>query len=151
VELRMLRLLADLMHESDAPPSQFVRLGIPFDAVPDRNHLLVGKQAVRAAVALEPLPPLSDFPNSGAALNIPILELRQDPRCEAILAKHLPQLVSTELINMRAQLSLYQMARVTPISGAVLTQLAEDLEGVHDLPAAGRTPAVNTMAESAET
>ncbi|WP_457967356.1 sulfatase [Arthrobacter sp. D1-29] len=150
-ELRMLRLLADMMHESDAPPSQFIRLGIPYDAVPGRNHLLVGKQAARAAVALEPLPPLSDFPHGGAALDIPILELRQDPRCEAILARHLPQLVSTELINIRAQLSLYQMARVTPISSAVLTQLAEDLRGVHDIPAAGRTPPVNTMAASAET
>lgn len=150
-ELRMLRLLAEMMHESDAPPSQFVRLGIPFDAVPDTNHLLVGKQAARSAVALEPLPPLSDFPHGGAVLNIPILELRQDPRCEAILAKHLPQLVATELINIRAQLSLHQMARVTPISGAVLTQLAEDLEGLEDIGADSRAPAVNTLAWSAET
>lgn len=151
LELRMLQLLADMMHESDAPPTQFVRLGIPFGAVPDASHLLVRIQASRAAAALEPLPQLSDFPNGGAALNIPILELRQDPRCEDILARHLPQLVSTELINIRAHLSLYQMARVTPIPGGVLKQLAEDLDCVHDHPAAGRPPAVNTVAGRAET
>jgi hypothetical protein len=127
VELRMLRLLAVLLHESDAPASQFMRLGIPRDPIPDTEHLLVRKQSARAAEALEPLAPLSDFPAGGTGLDIPILKLRQDPRCEAILIKHLPQLVSTELINIRAQLTLHQMARVTPIAGSVLALLAEDL------------------------
>ena len=140
VELRMLRLLAALMHDSEAPPSQFSRLGIPFDTIPDTDHLLVRKQAERASAALEPLPPLSGFPAGGTGLNIPILELRQDPRCEAILRKHLPQLVSTELINIRAQLTLHQMARVTPISGAVLTLLAEELASV--------TPAVTSSGQA---
>jgi arylsulfatase A-like enzyme len=130
VELRMLRLLAALMHESEAPASQFSRLGIPFDTVPDTGNLLVSQQAERAEAALEPLPPLQGFPARGAGLNIPILELRQDPRCEAILTKHLPQLVSTELINIRAQLTLHQMAKVTPIPGAVLTAMAEELAAV---------------------
>ena len=127
VELRMLRLLASLMHASDAPASQFARLGIPFVPAPGPGHLLVRQQAARAAGALEALLPLADFPAGGAGLDIPILELRQDPRCETILAKHLPQLVSTELINIRAQLTLHQMARVTPISEAVLRELAEEI------------------------
>jgi hypothetical protein len=129
-ELRMLRLLASQLHASDAPPSQFTRLGIPFDAEPGREHLLARDQAERAAAALEMLPPLSAFPAGGAALNIPILELRQDPQCEGILRRHLPHLVSTELINIRAQLTVYQMARVTPISAAILEVLARELAAV---------------------
>jgi len=44
----MLRLLARLMHENDAPRGQFERLGIPFDTEPGPAHLLVRAQAARA-------------------------------------------------------------------------------------------------------
>ncbi|MDQ0618112.1 sulfatase [Arthrobacter globiformis] len=127
LELRMLRLLADLMHASDSPRSQFTRLGIPFDSAPGLEHLLVRRQAERAAAALEPLPPLEGFPANGSALNSPILELLQDPQCRDTLGSHLPHLVTTELVNIPAQLSLYQLAKVTPIPVALLTQLAEEL------------------------
>lgn len=40
-ELRMLRLLARLLHESDAPAGQFARLGIPADREPSEKRLLV--------------------------------------------------------------------------------------------------------------
>ena len=49
VELRMLRLLARLMHDNDAPRGQFERLGIPFDTEPGPEHLLVRAQAARTA------------------------------------------------------------------------------------------------------
>ncbi|WAH97453.1 sulfatase [Arthrobacter sp. MMS18-M83] len=130
-ELRMLRLLAELMHASDAPPSQFKRLGIPFDAVPDKEHLLVREQAERASAALEPLPPLEEFLDDGAGLNTPILELLLDPRCRNILERHVPELVSSELVNIPAQLTLYQLARVSPIPATLLVQLAEELAPSH--------------------
>lgn len=127
LELRMLGLLADLMHASDAPASQFARLGIPFDMPPTEEHLLVRRQAERAAVALEPLPPLAHFHAEGSALDIPILELLQNPVHRSILGEHLPHLVSTELVNIPAQLTIYQLARVIPIPAATLTLLAEEL------------------------
>jgi hypothetical protein len=130
LELRMLRLLADLMHASDAPRSQFARLGMPSDTAPGKEHLLVRQQADRAAAALEPLPPLEDFAAGGSALNTPILELLQDPQCREILGTHLPHLVTTELVNIPAQLSLYQLARVSPIPVTVLAQMAEELTPV---------------------
>src|SRR5690242_1491932 len=40
IELTMLRMLAQLMHDSQAPQSQFDRLGIPYDGQPGPQHLL---------------------------------------------------------------------------------------------------------------
>jgi hypothetical protein len=130
VELRMVRLLAELMHASDAPASQFARLGLPFDTPPTEEHLLVRHQADRASAALELLPPLAHFHADGSVLEIPILELLQDPNRRTVLERHLPHLVATELVNIPAQLTLYQMARVTPIPLVTLRALAEELAPV---------------------
>jgi arylsulfatase A-like enzyme len=127
LELRMLGLLADLMHASDAPASQFARLGIPFDMPPTEEHLLVRRGAERAAAALEPLPPLAHFHAEGSALDIPILELLGNPVHRSVLGEHVPHLVSTELVNIPAQLTIYQLARVIPIPAVTLTLLAEEL------------------------
>ncbi|HKU12301.1 MAG TPA: sulfatase [Sinomonas sp.] len=130
VELRMVRLLAELMHASDAPASQFARLGLPVDTLPTEEHLLVRRQAQRAAAALELLPPLAHFHAGGSVLEIPILELLQDPDRRTVIERHLPHLVATELVNIPAQLTLYQIARVTPIPLATLRALAEELAPV---------------------
>ncbi|MDQ4504469.1 sulfatase [Sinomonas sp. ASV322] len=127
VELRMLRLLAELMHASDAPRSQFERLGIPFDTPPTEEHLLVRRQAERAAAALEPLPPLAHFQADGAALETPILELLQDPQCRDVLGQHVPQLVATELVSISPQLTIYQLAKVIPLPVGTLELLAKEL------------------------
>ncbi|WP_422934607.1 sulfatase [Sinomonas sp. P47F7] len=130
VELRMLRLLAELLHTSDAPKSQFERLGIPFDAPPTTEDLLVRRQAERAAAALEPLPPLASFHAEGQALETPILELLQDPRCRTVLERLLPHLVTTELVSIAPQFTIYQLAKVSPVAPAILEQLAQELAPV---------------------
>lgn len=129
-ELRMLRLLTDLLHASDAPASQFQRLGLPADGDPTDEHLLVRKQAERARLAVEPLPALESLPGSGVALTIPVLELLQDPRAREVLEKHLPDLISTELVNLPAQLTLHQLAAVGAVPAAVLGPVAEALTAV---------------------
>lgn len=130
LELRMLKLLAGLMHSNDAPQSQFQRLGIPFESEPTAQHLLAGKQAERARLALEPLPPLASFPGEGSALTVPVLELLQDARTREALEKHLPDLVHTELVNIPAQLSLYQLAAVIPVPPRALGAISEELAAV---------------------
>jgi arylsulfatase A-like enzyme len=130
LELRMLRLLAGLMHINDAPQSQFQRLGIPFDSEPNAQHLLASKQADRARQALEPLPPLADFPDGGRALTVPVLELLQDARSRQALEKHLPDLVHTEMVNIPADLSLYRLAAVIPLSPSVLQAISKELAAV---------------------
>lgn len=129
-ELRMLRLLTKLMHASEAPSSQFERLGLPTNGEPTEEHLLVRKQAERARLALEPLPALDSLPGGGAALTVPVLELLQDPTAREVLEKHLPDLVSTELVNLPAQLTLHQLAAVAAVPAAALAPIAEALTAV---------------------
>lgn len=130
IELRMVELLVELMHDSDAPRSQFTRLGLPFESAPAKEHLLARVQADRARAALEPLPPLAGFHAEGAALAVPLLALLQDKRSRTALEEHLPHLVRTELVNIPAQLSLYDLAKVTPLPLAALARLAEELAPV---------------------
>ncbi|MDQ0801464.1 sulfatase [Arthrobacter sp. SLBN-112] len=130
IELRMLRLLAKHMHISEAPTSQFERLGIPAHGEPSEEHLLVRKQAERARLALEPLPPLDSLPGGGQVLTFPVLELLQDPNAREVLERHLPEIVSTELVNLPAQLTLHQLAAVAAVPAAVLGPIAEDLTSV---------------------
>jgi arylsulfatase A-like enzyme len=126
VELRMLLLVAQLMHDNDAPRSQFERLGIPFDKEPGLEHLLVRAQALRAAATAEPLPPLSELP-AVDLLSTPIVALLQDTHARGVLERHTPGLVHTELVAAAAQLSLLDLARTAHISAVTLRGIAEDL------------------------
>jgi len=126
IELRMLRLLARVMHDNDAPRSQFERLGIPFDTEPGPEHLLARKQSERAAATAEPLPDPADLP-AGELLNAPIMALLQDAHARAVLERHTPSLAQTELVAAAAQLSLLDLARTAHISAATLRTIAEDL------------------------
>jgi hypothetical protein len=126
VELRMLRLLARLLHETDAPRSQFERLGIPFDGEPDPEHLLVRVQAQRAKATAEPLPAISELPALDL-LTMSIMALLQDTHAREVLERHTPGLVHTELVAAAAQLSLLDLARTAHISAATLRGVAEDL------------------------
>ncbi|MEI4274009.1 sulfatase/phosphatase domain-containing protein, partial [Klenkia sp. LSe6-5] len=99
VELHMLRLLARLMHENDAPPGQFQRLGIPFSGEVGPENLLVRAQADRAAATAEPLPPLAELPAADLLLE-PLARLLQDPRAHAVVERHVPELTRTELLTL---------------------------------------------------
>ena len=126
IELRMLRLLTRLMHGSDAPPSQFERLGIPYDRDVTTAHLLVRAQRAQASAAAEPVPALRALPAAGL-LTTPVLELLLDHAIHSVLQRHLPRLVHTELISLSARLSLYDLARLAMIPAATLLSVAKDL------------------------
>ena len=126
IELRMLRMLARLMHDSDAPPSQFQRLGIPYDRDPTTADLLVRAQRAQAEATAEPVPPLSALPAAGL-LTTPLLELLLDHSARSVLQRHLPQLTSTELVSLPAHLSLYDLTRMAVIPAATLLSAAKDL------------------------
>ncbi|MEV6900338.1 sulfatase/phosphatase domain-containing protein [Amycolatopsis sp. NPDC051372] len=123
-ELRMLTLLAGLMRDNDAPPSQFARLGIPVTGNPGPEHLLVRDQADRAAALAEPLPSLDELPRTATT---PLAELLLDPVARAVLQRHLPDLVHTELVSAPAELSLVDLARRAFIPSATLRSAAHEL------------------------
>jgi arylsulfatase A-like enzyme len=139
VELRMLRLLAALMHASDAPRSQFDRLGIPYEGEIGPEHLLVRAQAARAAATAEPLPPISELP-APELLATPLIALLQHIGVRAVLERHLPELVRTELVAATTQLSLIDLARAAVIPAAALRAVAQELAALDDSAARGSTP-----------
>ncbi|MFF7656675.1 sulfatase [Streptomyces sp. NPDC007983] len=126
-ELRMLRLLADLLHAGDAPRSQFERLGIPYDSEITERHLLVREQAERAEALAEPMPTPEELPN-GPLLQRPVLELLRDPAVRTVVEDHLPALTHTELIAFPAQSSLLDLARLAVIPTSTLRSLADCLQ-----------------------
>ena len=126
LELRMLRLLARLMHENDAPKSQFDRLGIPADAEPGREHLLVSVQRERAADIAEPMPDLSDLP-AARLLQVPVAQLMQDPRYRPVLDDHAPDLMNTELLSLPVPMPLAQLTRMGGLAPSVYRDIALDL------------------------
>ena len=128
VELRMLRLLAKRLHESDAPTSQFDRLGIPVNGEPSAAHLLVAAQADRAAEVGEPLPRLDDLP-ARELLTMPLLELLQVDGVRAVLERHAPGLVGTELVAVPPQATLLGLATLAVVTADQLRALATDLSG----------------------
>ncbi|POM25300.1 Choline-sulfatase [Actinomadura rubteroloni] len=125
VELRMLRLLQRLLRESDAPLSQYRRLGLPRDAPVTRAHLLVAAQRDRAAAIAEPLPAVALLPASGL-LTRPLLHLARTA-LRPVLEKHVPFVLDSELVAAMPQLSLYDLARSGHLSTRDLRALADDL------------------------
>ncbi len=129
-ELRMLRLLARLMRENDAPRSQFERLGIPADAEPTQEHLLVASQRALAAMTAMPLPPLDSFPRGRFGLGSSTAELLGNPRTREVLTQVLPQLANTEMISMLGDTTLYELAATVAIPAPVLEQVAQALSNL---------------------
>ncbi|QPZ38381.1 sulfatase [Paramicrobacterium chengjingii] len=126
-ELRMLRLLAQLMRENDAPASQFERLGLPLGSEPEPAHLLVRRQSEIAAAAAEPLPPLDEFASGKLNLGTPVSELLADQRSRTVLDAHVPALTQSEFLGMLGSTTLYALAATTALSTAVLHRIATEL------------------------
>jgi len=126
-ELEMIKLLVRLMRANDAPASQFQRLGLPAVGDAGREHLLVRRQAERAAAAAEPLPPLDSFPEAELNLETPLHQLLARPVSAEVVTKHLPALRHNELVNMLAGGSIYSFAAVVPVPRQTLTAVADEL------------------------
>lgn len=133
IELQMLRLLARRMHESEAPRSQFDRLGMPYDCEPDATHLLVREQAARAAEVGAPLPPMDHLPAKELLVK-PFLELLQLDGVRPLAEKHLPGLVSTEMVSVPPDMSVLDMAAYAAVTAQQLCDFAQALGGLVVLP-----------------
>lgn len=125
-ELRMLRLLARLMHENDAPRSQFARLGIPFDTQPGEENLLVATQAVQAAATGQRLPAIDDLPRADL-IRLPLTDLVTRPEVRPALEQHLPELLAMELVAVPSGTSLADAAAFGAVTADRLLAFAEAL------------------------
>lgn len=125
LELRMIDLLVRLLHESDAPLSQFERLGLPTEGPARREHLLVREQRDRATALAVPLP---DETALGASelLSLPIAQIAQDPRTRTLIEER-TGLGRTELVAAPGAMTLLDLARYAFISADDLHSLAAEL------------------------
>lgn len=130
LELRMLRLLVDLMRDNDSPHSQFERLGLPAEGDPTADHLLVRAQLERARAAAEPLPPLDQFAAGTFSLDTPIPELLAHPLTREVLRRNVPMLTHTETLGMLGDVTLYRLAAMISTPVPTLQQIATELAAI---------------------
>ena len=122
----MAELLVELLRENDAPPSIFVRLGLPVNGPVEAEHLRAAIDASRAAEVAEQLPPLDALP-ARSLLETPVYALLADTVTRAVIERHLPGIGTTELITAAPAVSIIGMAKAGTVSATTLTSLATDL------------------------
>ncbi|WP_166844691.1 sulfatase [Isoptericola sp. BMS4] len=125
-ELRMAALLVELMRDTDAPASQYERLGLPATGPVTREHLRVRAHAGRAAAVAEPLPALDDL-RAPALLRAPLHEVLADPATRAVVERHAPDLTRTETLTLPTGTSLLDLAAHATVPAATLRAIDDDL------------------------
>jgi arylsulfatase A-like enzyme len=131
VELRMLGLLVTLLRENDAPASVFARLGLPLTDKPSASDLRTSVDALRAHEVAEPLPPIDTLP-ARSLLETPVHALLADDITRAVLERHLPGLVTTELVAATPWASILGMAKTGAVTTSTLRAVAADLAAATD-------------------
>ncbi|MFJ3437504.1 sulfatase [Streptomyces cyaneofuscatus] len=128
-ELRMATLLVELMRATDAPPSQYERLGLPAGGPVGQEHLLARAQAAQAGESAEPLPRADDYPAGRLTLRTPVKALISDPAAVEVLRRHLPGLVDSELLQVVGATPLIDLVALAggALSPAGLRKVAEEL------------------------
>lgn len=127
LELHMVDLLVRMLRESDAPRSQFDRLGLPVEGSADAQHLLVRQQHERATSLAVPIP-VGDELLENPVLSLPIAQIVQDPAARALLEDRIG-LGRTELVAAPGSMTLLDLARHAFISVDDARMLGEELAG----------------------
>ncbi|MET8541971.1 sulfatase [Kitasatospora sp. NPDC004799] len=128
-ELRMAGLLVELLRASDAPPSQYERLGLPVEGPVDDRHLLVRAQREQAEQAAKPLPSPEDYPAGRLSLRTPLAALISDPVAVEVLRRHLPGIVDSEFLQFLGPTPLIDVAALAGglLDTSALHLVAEEL------------------------
>ncbi|MGW4382455.1 sulfatase [Kitasatospora sp. NPDC004531] len=128
-ELRMAGLLVDLLRETDAPPSQYLRLGLPADGPVTEEHLLVRAQREQAERFAEPLPRPEGFPQGRLSLRTPVGALISDPVAAEVLRRYLPGFLDSEFLQFLRSTPLIDVAALAGgrLPSGALHQVAEEL------------------------
>ncbi|MFF2525291.1 sulfatase [Streptomyces liangshanensis] len=128
LELRMAELLTGLMRASDAPESQFARLGLPAEGPVTGEHLLARAQHDLALGSAQELPGEGEFARDSVNVTTPLGELLGDARTRGVVLRHLPLVANPEFARRVADRSPWQLAAVTPgVSVSVLRELDAEL------------------------
>ena len=110
VELVMADALVRLLRESEAPPSQFERLGLPESGPVGAEHLLCRAQHAQACAARQPAPSVDEFPDSPLSVRTPVAELLAHPSAAEILRRECRAVTVGPFGAVCGELSLYRAA-----------------------------------------
>ncbi|MFI0924121.1 sulfatase [Streptomyces sp. NPDC021012] len=113
VELRLATLLVELMRDTEAPPSQYERLGLPAEGPVTGAHLLVRAQRDQARRAAVPLPRAEEYPEGRLSLRTPVATLIGDPVALEVLKRHLPGIADSELLQFLGPTPLIDIAAMS--------------------------------------
>jgi len=131
LEKAMIGLLINALHEADAPPSQYERLGLPLAGAAGEEHLLVRRQRAQAERMWQPVPDLESLPHAELLL-MPVDGLLADSAIAAVLDASLPWLTRTEHVAIPPGTSLLQLAATGDIAAADLQHLASCFSKILD-------------------
>jgi len=109
LELHMAGLLVRALRESDAPASQFARLGLPREGEVSAEHLLARDHAERARAMAEPMPPAEDFA-AADLLGSPVVEVLSSTAGRVVLERVVPELLHTEMVSLPSAVTLRGLA-----------------------------------------
>ncbi len=120
LEHRMAELLVGLMRSSDAPPEQYVRLGLPESGPIGAEHLLLAAQVLTAGAATEPADgpaanagfAKADFAGTVIAART-VRQLLDDNQARDVLRAVLGPMVDAPLPPEAYDMTLVQIATVT--------------------------------------
>ncbi|MCA1219450.1 sulfatase [Streptomyces sp. 8L] len=131
LELRMATLLTELMRDSDAPESQFERLGLPAAGPVTAEHLLARRQYELVLASTQAMPPAEEFARGSANVTTRLGDLLADEGTRAAVLRHLPLVANPGFARRVADRSPYQLAATTPgVSATALRALDEELAGL---------------------
>ncbi|TDD71012.1 sulfatase [Jiangella aurantiaca] len=134
LELRMATALRDLLIESEAPESQFARLGLPADGAVTTQHLLCEAQRERVLASTRPAPAIDEFPDSRLSVRTPVGELMADQRAARILADYCRPLTVAPFGHICSAMSLYRAASlmIGVLPWPLLAEAAERLAALDE-------------------
>ncbi|MET9490771.1 sulfatase [Nocardia sp. NPDC006630] len=132
IELRMAGLLVALMRDTDAPHSQFERLGLPTTGPVTTEHLLVRAQREIAEQSAAPAPRPEDFPSGPLSVQTPIQELLAHRAAGEVLRRHIPAFADSEILQALTGASLLDVASVARglLTAEKLRAIATDLADI---------------------
>ncbi|MBF9069040.1 sulfatase [Streptacidiphilus fuscans] len=110
VELRMAELLVDLLRASDAPASQYERLGLPATGPVTEDHLLARVQQPQVELGLRPAPRPEEFPTGPRSVHTKIADLLADPGAEQVLRAEFGGLLDGPFASVLGGLTLLHLA-----------------------------------------
>lgn len=129
LELRLATRMRDLMVANDAPPEQFLRMGLPPAGPLGPEHLLCRAQAEQVEHARRRPLRASDFPTARFDVTTPVATLLADEQARAVLRSYLGELIDGPLPDEVMPLGLIDISGVAVgvIPAAALHAIAHDL------------------------